>query len=185
MNFYVLAGGKSRRMGKNKALLRLQGQTLIERALASIPDGYPAKIVTNSPENFDFLHCQTIPDVHKDLGPIGGVHAGLEDAASFCSFFLACDLPFLSEELVRNLHMRHTDKDIFGVRTKDGHLPLCTIYSKKCLRVIDSQIQQKDFRLHRLPGLLNSEFVEIGEPGEFFNVNTETDWLFAKKRFGA
>ncbi|MCG8606476.1 molybdenum cofactor guanylyltransferase [bacterium] len=182
MNFYVLAGGESRRMGRNKALLRLQGETLIERSLSSIPDGYPAKIVTNSPEEYDFLQYQTIADVHKDLGPIGGVHAGLADAASFFSFFLACDLPFLSQELVKNLLNRHSKQDIFGGRTRDGYQPLCTIYSANCLAVIESQIKKQDFRLHRLPEMLNSEFIEIGEPGDFFNVNTERDWLFAKSR---
>ena len=180
MNFYILTGGRSRRLGRDKALLRLDGQTLPERILSSIPAGYPTKIVSNSSQAFEFIECPVITDIHQGLGPIGGIHAGLSDTTSDFGFFIACDLPFITQTLILRILQNHTDEDVFGIRGKDGNVPLCTIYSKRGLAVIDSQILNKEYSLSRLSKLLHSAFIEATDELDLLNVNTERDWRTAQ-----
>ena len=180
MNFYILTGGRSRRLGRDKALLRLDGQTLTERVLSSIPKGFPTKLVSNSSQTFEFGQCPVITDIHKDLGPIGGIHAGLTDTTSDFGFFIACDLPFMTHALILRILQNHADEDVFGIRGKDGNVPLCTIYSKRCLAVIESQILNKEYSLRRLSELLHSAFIEAIDEFDLLNVNTEWDWQTAQ-----
>ena len=180
MNFYILTGGRSRRLGRDKAFLRLDGQTLTEKVLSLIPKKHSVKVVANAAQAFEFVECPVITDIHKDLGPIGGIHAGLTDTTSDFGFFIACDLPFIPHALILRILQDHADEDVFGIRGKDGNVPLCTIYSKRCLAVIESQILNKDYSLRRLSELLHSAFIEAIDEFDLLNVNTERDWQTAQ-----
>lgn len=177
MNFYILAGGQSRRMGRNKALIRFQDKTVIEHVMAAIPARQEyIKIVTNDRELFDFLPVAAISDIHPNLGPISGVHAGLVDSPFQFNFFIACDMPLISAELLTSLLARHTDEDIFGLKSQRGAEPLCAIYSKKCMPVIEEQIKTGNYSLHDLFKKLPSDFVEPLDPEQLLNMNTPQDY---------
>lgn len=122
MNCYILAGGQSKRFGRNKALYALNnGQTLLERVISVIPENIKAiKLVTNSPEDYRFIGLPMIPDVHPGLGPISGVHAGLVDSQYPFNFFLACDLPMISTKFIDKIVSAHCGQDIFGIKTVRG-----------------------------------------------------------------
>lgn len=182
MNFYVLAGGKSRRMGENKALLELDGKTIIERVISAIPkDGNTVKIVTNSFEDYVSLGFEMLEDRFRDVGPLAGIHAGLFDASEHFSFFLACDLPFLSEAVIREIISKHHGQDIFGVKSDFGWEPLCAIYSKACIPYIEKQILKGEFSLKSLPEFLESSAIDLGLKNSLFNLNSPKDWVSIKK----
>ena len=169
-------------MGQNKALLALNGQTLIERIIAAIPsDRSCIKIVTNSPSRYAFLGQPLIQDVIRHKGPIGGVYAGLVDSTEHFSFFLACDLPFISQEVITAVLGHHREQAILCVRATRGFEPLCAIYSKDCVPVIEEQIRGGEHSLQSLISRMPSETLEIGEPTALMNVNTEEDWRWALK----
>ncbi|MFQ5641204.1 MAG: molybdenum cofactor guanylyltransferase [bacterium] len=177
MNFYILAGGQSRRMGRNKALLKKDGQTLIERVISALPaKREDIKIVACASHDYDFLSIPVIPDRIPGLGPIGGIHAGLTDSGYQANFFVACDLPFISCELIEKILKNYAGQDVFGVRSNRGREPLCTVYSKRCLPAIESQIQTEDYSLHNLFELLDAEFMLVEDPKLFTNLNTQQDW---------
>ncbi len=186
MNFYILAGGHSSRMGQNKALLKVDGLTLIEKIIKAVPAGEAdkIKIVTNSPEDYRFLSYDRIPDFFPGCGPISGVHAGLVDSSTPFNFFLACDLPFLSQELISEIIHQHQGQTIFGVKTEDGLQPLCTIYSKSCVPMIEKMIREQNFSLHHLIASVNGKFIEMKCRSEFFNVNTLVDWISLRRQKG-
>lgn len=177
MNFYILAGGHSRRLGQNKALLKIDGVTLIERVIAAVPaEMNKITIVTNSPEEYFFLPHGKISDILPQCGPLSGIHAGLVNSDTAFSFFLACDLPFLSQEIISGIVTRHRGQGIFGAKTEDGLQPLCAIYSKSCVSVIESMMQKQNYSLHDLARNVNSEFIAVEGKDQFFNVNTVADW---------
>jgi len=177
MNFYILSGGSSRRMGQNKALLRFGGRTIIETVVHAIPASRDQiKIVTNSPDEYSFLQLATVRDIYPGLGPISGVHAGLVDSSYQFNFFLGCDLPLISKEVMLAVVTRHTDQDIFGVKTEKGLEPLCTIYCKRCVPLIEEQIKNGEYSLQRLFELFPSQFIQITEPAPLFNLNSRDDW---------
>ena len=151
MNFYILAGGQSRRLGRNKALVEVNGQPIIEKVVSAIPAKKEnIKLVTSSFQTFRFLKLKMISDIHPGLGPIGGVHAGLVDSSFYFNFFLACDLPLISTEVIQTILDSHANQDIFGMHTKKGLEPLCTLYSKNCISAIEKQMKIKYYSLLEL-----------------------------------
>lgn len=176
MNYYILAGGQSKRMGRNKALLEVDGLTVIERVVLSIPAQRECiRLVTNTPGDYDFLALATIADIYRDIGPLAGVHAALLDSSAPASFILACDLPFISTAVIERILSHCTNQDIVAARTAHGTEPLCAAYSRVCLPVIEAQIQNREYSLRRLLTNVETEFVELPEDRALFNLNTPED----------
>lgn len=100
----ILAGGSSCRMGKNKALLEVDGSPIITRAYRTLAGLFREVIVvTNSLMDYDFLPCRKVPDIHPGFGSIAGLHSGLAHSGTAHSFVTACDMPFLDPAVIRNL----------------------------------------------------------------------------------
>ena len=100
----VLAGGKSSRYGKNKALVELDGVRLIERVIGVMGSVFKhVIIITNTPHEYAYLQLPMFEDLIKGLGPIGGIYTGLEAISDDAGFFVACDMPFLNAPLVRHI----------------------------------------------------------------------------------
>ena len=135
----ILAGGQSRRMGQNKALLRLEpgGPTLIERVLAAVAPFGPIVLVTNTPETYAFLGLPMVPDAAGGQGPLAGLAAGLAATPAAYNFVLACDMPRLQPALLAAMAGRPRDYDVLVPRwtAPDGTEQLETlhaIYSRAC-----------------------------------------------------
>ena len=93
----VLAGGKSSRMGFDKAFINIKGKTIIETILDQLSRAFDDLIVVTSiSENYRGLNARIVADVIKDAGPLGGIHAGLKASRSKYVFITACDMPFIS-----------------------------------------------------------------------------------------
>ena len=100
----ILAGGKSSRYGRNKALADFDGIPLIERVIRVMESVFPRIIlITNSPDEFAYLQLPMHEDLIKGLGPLGGILTGLEAISDEAGFFTACDMPFLNSKLVRHI----------------------------------------------------------------------------------
>ncbi|MEI6704326.1 MAG: molybdenum cofactor guanylyltransferase, partial [Deltaproteobacteria bacterium] len=88
----ILAGGESNRMGRNKALLEVHGERMIETAYRRIAELFDeVLLVTNSPEVYDFIPCRKIADIYTGMGPLGGIHAALSGCTADRAFVTACD----------------------------------------------------------------------------------------------
>ncbi|MFQ5350670.1 MAG: molybdenum cofactor guanylyltransferase, partial [Thermoanaerobaculia bacterium] len=98
----VLAGGASRRMGRDKAALPWSGSTLAHRAAADLAE-VCGEVVIAGPDDLARTDVGTVADLFPGSGPLAGLHAGLERAAGRAIFALACDMPFVDAELVRHL----------------------------------------------------------------------------------
>ena len=101
---FVLAGGKSSRMGQDKAFLRLGGSTLLDRALGSGERlGWRATAtIVGSTSKFGGFGV-VIEDKYPERGPLGGIHAALAHTSTDLNLIIAVDLPFLRPELLRYL----------------------------------------------------------------------------------
>src|SRR5213594_2754356 len=105
----IQAGGRSTRMGgEPKALMDVAGKRIVERVantLAAVLDDL--LIVTNTPERYEFLHLPMVADRYPDGGALGGIFTGLEAAGADAAFTVACDMPFLSPDVVRQIGRAH------------------------------------------------------------------------------
>jgi len=147
----ILAGGKSRRFGSNKALAFLQGKPLIQHVADIISSIFnDSLLVTNTPEHYDFLNIPMIKDRYQDMGPLAGIHAALHQISTPRAFVVACDMPNLSPELIQYMcNINEQDYDVIIPWLEKGQEPLFGIYHKKSLAVIDSCLQQKACQIIR------------------------------------
>ena len=100
---YILAGGDSVRFGENKALYIYQGMPLIKHLINTVePLVSSLKIISKSKNDFSDLNIPVLEDSHDTQTPLAGILRGLEDADGW-GLFLACDLPFLSGDIIKSL----------------------------------------------------------------------------------
>ena len=187
---FILAGGKSVRMGEDKAFLRLGGCTLLERALELVRGlAGNAWIVGNKGKFAAF--GPVIEDLYAERGPLGGIHAALTQTATDLNLMVAVDLPFVQADLLNYLitRARETAAVVVVPKAGGGLQPLCAVYrrafaeaAERSLRAgknrIDSLFPEVKTRVIDQEELLQNEFSEE----MFRNVNTPQDWREARLR---
>lgn len=175
MHFYILAGGKSRRFGQNKALFVLDGRPIIERIIAAIPLPSSIFLVTNSPNEYAHLKFPTIADHYPDCGPLAGIHAGLQHSSQEWSFFLACDFPYLQSSTLNEILCAPREAQVILPQTPEGLQPLCALWAKAALPVIKNALQNQQRRVQTVLEKLDTHFVSPSAPQALFNLNTPQD----------
>jgi molybdopterin-guanine dinucleotide biosynthesis protein A len=130
----ILAGGKSSRMGRNKALMPLGGRRLIDRVVDVMRQVFAdLLLVTNSPEVYTDLGLPMVGDVYPDKGPLGGIYSAIYHAPTPYCFVVACDMPCLSVAVMRYLIDQIADYDVVMPEFRGEREPLHAIYNKACL----------------------------------------------------
>ena len=143
----VLAGGKSSRYGKNKALVELDGVRLIEHVIGVMGSVFKhVIIITNTPHEYAYLQLPMFEDLIKGLGPIGGIYTGLEAISDDAGFFVACDMPFLNAPLVRHIVEIKDNFDAVVPRMDWKLEALHALYTKRCLPVIKTLIDSEQYQ---------------------------------------
>jgi molybdopterin-guanine dinucleotide biosynthesis protein A len=140
----ILAGGKSSRMGFNKALLKVDGTPLI-RILVNrvLPITNHILVSSNDTADYQFLDFPVIPDQYREHGPLAGLHAAMLKHVAPLYLVLACDLPNLQTPFLRNLIAFAEGFDAAIPRSRVGIAhPLCAVYRRTCLPTIENALQQ-------------------------------------------
>jgi len=183
MTAIILAGGKSKRLGKDKALLNIGRMHLIELVIERVRSVFnDVLIVTPNPSNFNFLNKKRIKilrDAVLGKGPLGGIYTGLLYSNDEYSFVCGCDMPFLNPSLLRFMAQRIRDADIL-VPEVDGFLePLHSIYSKRCIEPIRWHLEVDDLKVKNFfPEVrcrpVPEKIIKRYDPSllSFFNLNT-------------
>lgn len=180
----ILAGGKSSRMGMDKALLKLNNLTLIVGALEKIRVLFDEIIiVTSQSVKYNFKGIKEVVDIFPGQGPLGGIHAGLKTAKYEKAFVVACDMPFWEPDIVKRLWDAATDYDA-AVPKKDSFLePLFAVYSKACLPAIEECFKQNLLSVFDFYQSVNINYVEkddllsfTNSKRAFLNINTPEEY---------
>lgn len=179
----ILAGGKSTRMGRNKALLPYNGKPLIETIYKTMAELFDTVVVvTNTPEEYSFLPCPKIADIYPDMGSIAGIHAGLSWSPQERIFVVGCDMPFLDHELVRWLAARLGSETALVPLSPGGLEPLHSFYSKGALPFLDEALKSDRKKIIELLELMQAKTVPAAEIAgiapefrSFINLNTPDD----------
>jgi molybdopterin-guanine dinucleotide biosynthesis protein A len=175
----ILAGGKSTRFGKNKALVEVDGIRLIERVIRVMGSVFQRLIlITNAPHEYAYLKLPMVEDLIKGLGPLGGLYTGLETISNEAGFFVACDMPFLCEPLIRHMASVRGDFDVVLPKIDWKIEALHALYSKRCLPAIKELIDSQEYQVIRfLPKIrvkyLNEDEIRQYDPQlkAFSNIN--------------
>jgi molybdopterin-guanine dinucleotide biosynthesis protein A len=179
----VLAGGQSTRLGQDKALLEIQGRTLVERVIDRLRC-VVARIVlvTNSPDRFAFLALPTARDRIPGVGTLGGLHAGLGAIDTEYGLVVGCDMPFLSVALLRHIISLRGSHDVVMPCLGKHYEPLHALYARCCLPSFERSILLGERRIMQACAGMFIQYVEEEqitrldpECLSFFNVNTPED----------
>ncbi len=182
----ILAGGNNSRMrGYNKAFLKIGNSTIIERSLNILKDIFSEVIiVTNSPQDYEGYNkdCRIISDLIKDIGPLGGVFSALSETTKEAVFFVACDMPSLHNELIRQQLEYFKTKSCDALLPRVNYFlePLHAIYKKNLADAICRFAKENgNYSIREFLKTVNVCYWDLEDTifyrDIFRNVNTEKD----------
>jgi molybdopterin-guanine dinucleotide biosynthesis protein A len=192
----ILAGGSSRRVGKNKALQRIGGKPLIELVVDTlVPLTTEVLVVVARPKQAVALplppSVRVVTDRYPGRGSLGGVFTGVEASAEPWSLVVACDMPFLNVDLLRHLVGESADVDAVVPCLKGQPEPLHALYSKACLAPMQRRLEEGHLKIASLFETLRVRYVDEDtidriDPRHlsFFNVNTRAELEEAQRLAG-
>ncbi|TAE56720.1 MAG: molybdenum cofactor guanylyltransferase [Nostocales cyanobacterium] len=180
----ILAGGKSTRMGTDKALIPIQGKTLLERVY-NVAKTCTDKIYIVTPwteryQSLQLSECEFIyENPNHTQGPLVGFAKGLEQVNTQWVLLLACDLPNLNPEVLQNwiqqLNNIESEKIAYLVKSPQGWQPLCGFYRSSCLPLLLDFIAQNGRSFQEFLKLNPVEILPLSNPEILFNCNTPED----------
>ena len=183
----ALAGGMSRRLGRNKAVEEVGGERLIERVINRLSEVSAETIVVAADEAraqaLDLPYgVRTATDIYPGHGSLGGIFTGLSAARGDYGIVVACDMPFLNTGLIQFMADLAPDFDVVVPRLNGRPEPLHAIYSKSCLEPIESRLKRQDLKIALFfeevrVAYVDEEDIDLFDPDRlsFFNVNTQDD----------
>lgn len=192
LSLVIQAGGESRRMGTDKALLPFLGKPLILRPLTRLAGLANEVLVTsNHPESFRFLSLTTIPDRLPGLGALGGLYTALSAARYPYVAVVACDMPFASLEILalELVLLKETGVDAVIPRSKGGTEPFHAVYRREtCLPQVHAALEVENRRVYAWFSSVQIRYLELEEmlpydPDQlaFMNINTPEELQEAEK----
>jgi molybdopterin-guanine dinucleotide biosynthesis protein A len=178
----VLAGGKSSRMGRDKALIEVDGRTLLDRALDRLEPLTDELLVIGDPKRYGHVGPFVIADETPDLGPIGGLVTAMRFATNDKLLVMACDLPSITEGLLLAVKERMGNfTDAVVPVHQDRMEPLCAAYHRRCETTLRQAIAREDFKMQDVLQQLRVDRLMV-QPGEgkwpidlFRNLNQPAD----------
>jgi molybdopterin-guanine dinucleotide biosynthesis protein A len=185
---FILAGGRSSRMGSDKAKLELGDRTFVEIIAETLkPITSDVSLVGGAPNST----LSTVPDVYPDWGALGGLHAAISACTTPWAVVVACDLPFITRELISSLVAARDGYDAVVPIQPDGRAqPLCACYRvEQCMSTAATLIQAGKRRPLDLLDAVNTRWVKFAELKDldqadsfFVNINTPEDYYEATRK---
>lgn len=163
INSIILSGGKSTRMGEDKALMEVGAKTIIEIIIEKLkPFSNDIIISADDLEKYSEFGYQVVPDKFKNSGPLAGIYSSLLESNTEKNFIISCDLPLVSSAVIERLIKIETGKEIILPVTNGKYHQLCGVYSKSVLAKAESILSAEEERGRKGEG----EKGEKGRSGE-------------------
>ena len=190
---FILTGGRSSRMGQDKALLEVDGKPLIQIIAANVKQALGEVTLVGSKAKYARLGMPVIEDIHPGLGPLAGVHAALRHSRKPLVLVVGCDMPFLNAQFLEHLAQvaAVADAEVTVAESADyGLESLCAVYNQSTLPHIEAALEHGELKVAmlydkvRVRKLSTDECRGFNPQGILFsNVNTPQDLELARRRF--
>ena len=179
----LLAGGRSSRMGRDKAFLEIDGIPLWRRQLQTLRELGPSEIFLAGPTQSEWIESglETVVDAKTDAGPLGGLVAVLRRCKSTRLLVLAVDLPNMTSEFLKQLLAMCSNNGGVVPKRNERFEPLAAVYPARCLALAESCLNAGEYSLQQLmrratdAGLMTTKEIADAEESLFFNLNTPAD----------
>lgn len=185
MEACILTGGRCRRMGQEKPLIRDGAVSIVEKTiqkLGSLTDH--VYLICNSDNFHQYINfvsdkISVVQDEIEDIGPLGGIHAGLTKMKGETSFFIAGDMPFIEPDLLERLKFAYQEDpeyDAVVCKTDSGIEPLVAVYSKKILPFLIKNVEECRLSVMDLLKNVKTKYCSfISESNQFISLNVPED----------
>ena len=188
----VLAGGKSRRMGKDKRGISIHGKTLLERTVTVLLEIFSEVllVLAEPEEEREQERVKIVTDIIPGCAAAGGLYTGLYYSLCPQVFVVACDMPFLQPAVIEFFSTRSPQADVVLAQLANGFQSMHGVYSKKCLPFLRDMLDAQDFRVQTIATQRTLNVHLISESDlipldpqllSFMNLNSPADVEFAKK----
>ncbi|MBU1097519.1 MAG: molybdenum cofactor guanylyltransferase [Bacteroidetes bacterium] len=192
----ILAGGKSTRMGENKSFLKINGEFVIERVVKLMKGIFEKNIIiTNTPQEYEFLKTSVFKDIYTYKGPLAGIHSGLRHSETEKNFIISCDIPLMRGEIIDYIINYKTEKPVTVCRADGFIQQLAGRYSKNVLpyaekvleknntEVRDQQQNQRKCAVLSMLEIVGSAIIEVEnldfyDEAIFYNMNRPEDYKY-------
>jgi molybdopterin-guanine dinucleotide biosynthesis protein A len=194
MTSIVLAGGKAKRLGKDKLLEMVGGRPMLQRVVDNLtPVSGHILLVVAQGQGCPAVEARQarvdcMQDVYPGKGALGGIYTGLSATFSRHGLVVAADMPFLNSDLLRHLVSLSTDFDVVMPRVGGEIEPLHAVYSQACLPAIREELERSQLQIRVFLDKVRVRYVEEAEIDRFdprhlsfFNVNTPEDLMKAQE----
>ncbi len=189
MTGVILAGGENRRFPTNKCFIEIDGETIIDRNLRMLKRYFKEVFIsTNNPGIFYYSKVPLIGDIIDSRGPISGILSCLINSSSEDIFVVACDMPFIKEELVKCIISYRSTYDAIVPVYKSEPQPLIAVYNKKIIELLEKMIKNERKSMRMVLDTINVKYIDeeevisIDRDGNSFkNINTIEDLGVALK----
>jgi molybdopterin-guanine dinucleotide biosynthesis protein A len=184
LTVFVLAGGKSRRMGTDKAYLRLGNEVLLDRAIKLAGSVADEVRIVGDAEKFASCTRLVTEDIYRERGPLGGIHAALSGTVSELNLMLAVDMPFLEPRFLTYLiaQARESGAIVTVPNAGGGFQPLCAVYRREFAEVAEDSLRAGRNKIDALFSKVSTRIIgeeELARTGfsleMFRNLNTPED----------
>lgn len=184
LNAVIFAGGKSSRMGEDKALLSFAGySTLAEFQYSRLSKLFKHVAISAKENKFDF-DCVVIEDIYEEHSPLVGIISIFETLQVEEVYILSVDAPFVESDTIEKiLSCKENGSDAVVAQSPSGVQPLCGLYKKSILPFAQQQLEKNNHKLGDLLRLANTEYVKFEGDLPFTNLNHPEEYQEALKRF--
>lgn len=185
----ILVGGKSNRMGRDKAFLEFAGKPLLERAVGLFRESFERVTLAGGPvERFAGYGLPVLRDIFPGSA-LGGLYTGLYHAETEYIFVSPCDLPFPSKSVLRYLCSLRNGHDAVVPVTRHGFEPLFALYAKKCLDPMKRLLESGNLCVYnfypriKVRHVSSEELAPLDKEGKsFLNINTPEEYALLENR---
>jgi molybdenum cofactor guanylyltransferase len=184
VTIFILAGGKSTRMGQDKAFLELKGKTLLARAL-EVARGVSDRVMIVGDKSKFSEWGTVIEDVYKERGPLGAIQAALANSSTEWNFIFAVDMPFVEEKFMNWLIGRARERAAVVTVPRAGRRfqPLCAVYRKSFAAAAQRSLEAGRNKIDPLFAEVDTQIIEEDQlvsggfaASMFRNLNTREEW---------
>lgn len=177
MNAYILAGGKSSRMGRDKGLLPIAGEPMVARIMRQIKPLVAQVVIVTNNADYEQFGCAVIRDEVQAAGPMGGIYTALQHSNTEQNFIISCDMPLITTNAVRYFMTQISIDTDVSVAVENGKMhPLFGIYARSCASLFLQRIQNGQLKLRDAIAQLRQEPIDMSLWAVFANINTPQEW---------
>lgn len=177
---YILAGGRSSRMGSDKGMLLLNETVFVEHIVNTLKEAQIENItIVSTNTAYDFLNCKRIEDIYPDKGPVGGIFTALSHSETKQNIILSVDVPLISAEIIKWLVANIDEqRQITQVRVEDKTNPLVAIYCKELVSVFEEHLKRDQLKLRMVIDEIPNCTIDVPKKwtAQLQNINTKEDY---------